>query len=239
MRFLAGVTSQQILVPPCRKRPRGQHHRDRRHRTDPELVLWAASTTSSNSRPPTARRCSTRRSRSSSVPWPPSRRQQSAKSPCRPRISPPIAGHRGRLGHLTSHCCPSCLPYGHLIRSSIPGGSMKALLIDDHPLILSGSRSSSRIRRRRQRRLRRRPRGRPRAPGRGRQSRHRAARPPAWRLQRLRLLEELRAAYPSLSVVVVSSSDSNDDVSRAIYLGAMGFIPKRASNEVLFEALTW
>ena len=51
------------------------------------------------------------------------------------------------------------------------------------------------------------------------------------------LLEELRSAYPSLSVVVVSSSDSNDDVSQAIYLGAMGFIPKRASNETLFEAL--
>ena len=51
------------------------------------------------------------------------------------------------------------------------------------------------------------------------------------------LLEELRVTYPSLSVVVVSSSDSNEDVTRAIYLGAMGFIPKRASNEVLFEAL--
>ncbi len=52
------------------------------------------------------------------------------------------------------------------------------------------------------------------------------------------LLEELRAAYPALSVVVVSSSDSNDDVTRAIYLGAMGFIPKRASNEILFDALS-
>jgi DNA-binding NarL/FixJ family response regulator len=51
------------------------------------------------------------------------------------------------------------------------------------------------------------------------------------------LLEELRAAYPALSVVVVSSSDSNADVTRAIYLGAMGFIPKRASNEILFDAL--
>jgi DNA-binding NarL/FixJ family response regulator len=51
------------------------------------------------------------------------------------------------------------------------------------------------------------------------------------------LLSELRETYPSMSVVVVSSSDSNDDVSRAIYLGAMGFIPKRASNEVLLEAL--
>ena len=51
------------------------------------------------------------------------------------------------------------------------------------------------------------------------------------------LLEELRATYPALSVVVVSSSDSNDDVTRAIYLGAMGFVPKRASNEILFDAL--
>ena len=51
------------------------------------------------------------------------------------------------------------------------------------------------------------------------------------------LLVELRVAYPSLSVVVVSSSDANEDVSRAIYLGAMGFVPKRASNEILSEAL--
>jgi DNA-binding NarL/FixJ family response regulator len=51
------------------------------------------------------------------------------------------------------------------------------------------------------------------------------------------LLTELRADHPSTPVVVVSASDSNDDVSRAIYLGAMGFVPKRASNEVLFEAL--
>jgi len=52
------------------------------------------------------------------------------------------------------------------------------------------------------------------------------------------LLEELRTTYPSLPIVVVSSSDSNDDVTRSIYLGAMGFIPKRASNEVLFDALS-
>ncbi len=51
------------------------------------------------------------------------------------------------------------------------------------------------------------------------------------------LLVELRALYPALSLVVVSSSDSNDDVSRAIYLGAMGFIPKRASNQILLDAL--
>jgi DNA-binding NarL/FixJ family response regulator len=51
------------------------------------------------------------------------------------------------------------------------------------------------------------------------------------------LLAELRAAYPSLPVVVVSASDRQGDVVRAIDLGAMGFVPKRASNAALFEAL--
>lgn len=51
------------------------------------------------------------------------------------------------------------------------------------------------------------------------------------------LLVELRAAYPSLPVVVVSASDRTSDVIRAIDLGAMGYVPKRASNETLFEAL--
>jgi len=51
------------------------------------------------------------------------------------------------------------------------------------------------------------------------------------------LLVELRAAYPSLPVVVVSASDRTSDVIRAIDLGAMGYVPKRSSNETLFEAL--
>lgn len=51
------------------------------------------------------------------------------------------------------------------------------------------------------------------------------------------LLGELRAAYPALPVVVVSASDRTSDVIRAIDMGAMGFVPKRASNETLFEAL--
>lgn len=51
------------------------------------------------------------------------------------------------------------------------------------------------------------------------------------------LLVELRTAHPSMSVVVVSSSDANDDVIRAIYLGAVGFVPKRASVDILFQAL--
>ncbi len=51
------------------------------------------------------------------------------------------------------------------------------------------------------------------------------------------LLVELRAAYPALPVVVLSASDRASDVIRAIDLGAMGFVPKRATNEMLFEAL--
>ena len=51
------------------------------------------------------------------------------------------------------------------------------------------------------------------------------------------VLVELRAAYPALPVVVVSASDRSSDVIRSIDLGAMGFVPKRSSNETLFEAL--
>ena len=51
------------------------------------------------------------------------------------------------------------------------------------------------------------------------------------------VLGEFRAAYPALPVVVVSASERPSDVIRAVDLGAMGFVPKRASNETLFEAL--
>ena len=51
------------------------------------------------------------------------------------------------------------------------------------------------------------------------------------------LLIELRSAWPAVPVVVVSASDRSADVIRAIDLGAMGFVPKRASNETLSEAL--
>ena len=47
----------------------------------------------------------------------------------------------------------------------------------------------------------------------------------------------MRQKYPALPVVVVSASDRGADVIRAIDLGAMGFVPKRASNEMLFDAL--
>jgi DNA-binding NarL/FixJ family response regulator len=51
------------------------------------------------------------------------------------------------------------------------------------------------------------------------------------------LLIEFRAGYPALPVVVVSASDRASDVIRSIDLGAMGFVPKRATNDTLFEAL--
>ena len=51
------------------------------------------------------------------------------------------------------------------------------------------------------------------------------------------VLVEFREAYPALPVVVVSASDRSSDVIRSIDLGAMGFVPKRASNASLFEAL--
>ena len=51
------------------------------------------------------------------------------------------------------------------------------------------------------------------------------------------VLAEFRRTYPALPVVVVSASDRHSDVIKSIDLGAMGFVPKRASNDSLFEAL--
>jgi DNA-binding NarL/FixJ family response regulator len=51
------------------------------------------------------------------------------------------------------------------------------------------------------------------------------------------VLAELRHAWPAVPVVVVSASERTSDVIRAIDLGAMGFVPKRSSNDALFEAL--
>lgn len=51
------------------------------------------------------------------------------------------------------------------------------------------------------------------------------------------VLSELRSGYPALPVVVLSASDRASDVIRAIDSGAMGFVPKRASNDTLFQAL--
>lgn len=51
------------------------------------------------------------------------------------------------------------------------------------------------------------------------------------------VLDEFRAAYPSLPVVVISASDRASDVIRSIDQGAMGFVPKRSSTEMLSQAL--
>jgi DNA-binding NarL/FixJ family response regulator len=51
------------------------------------------------------------------------------------------------------------------------------------------------------------------------------------------LLAELRGQYPAIPVVVVSASERTVDVIRALDAGAMGFVPKRASNAALFDAL--
>ena len=52
------------------------------------------------------------------------------------------------------------------------------------------------------------------------------------------VLVEFRTTYPALPVVVVSASDRQSDVIRAVDSGAMGFVPKRFSNEALHDALT-
>lgn len=51
------------------------------------------------------------------------------------------------------------------------------------------------------------------------------------------VLAEIREGYPAVPVVVLSASERPDDVMRALDGGAMGFVPKKASNAALFEAL--
>jgi DNA-binding NarL/FixJ family response regulator len=53
----------------------------------------------------------------------------------------------------------------------------------------------------------------------------------------LELLTELREAYPTVPVVVISGSDHHEDIVKAIDLGAMGFIPKHSDNSVMLQAL--
>jgi DNA-binding NarL/FixJ family response regulator len=115
---------------------------------------------------------------------------------------------------------------------------MKALLIDDHPLILTALQAVMEGLGEHVRVI-----GVTTAPA----ARETLAADPAFDLVLLdlqlgdtdgfELLAELRAAHPALPVVVVSASERSPDVLRAIDLGAMGFVPKCASNETLFEAL--
>ena len=53
----------------------------------------------------------------------------------------------------------------------------------------------------------------------------------------LAMLKWLREKHPSISVVVVSASVDRDTVGRVFDSGALGYIPKSSSNEVLKSAL--
>ena len=53
----------------------------------------------------------------------------------------------------------------------------------------------------------------------------------------LAALEELRTRHPALPVVVLSSANDRASVAQALDQGAMGYIPKLSSNEVLISAL--
>ena len=115
---------------------------------------------------------------------------------------------------------------------------MKILLVDDHPLILSALQSVIQALR---------PDVRVVTAGSARQARHALQADADFDLVMLDLqlgdadgfdvLAEFRSTYPSLPVVVVSASDRQSDVIRAVDAGAMGFVPKRYSNEALYEAL--
>jgi DNA-binding NarL/FixJ family response regulator len=50
-------------------------------------------------------------------------------------------------------------------------------------------------------------------------------------------LTELRERYPAISIVVLSGFHDRANVVRALDLGAMGFIPKTSSREVMVNAL--
>jgi DNA-binding NarL/FixJ family response regulator len=51
------------------------------------------------------------------------------------------------------------------------------------------------------------------------------------------ILAELREQHPAVSVVVLSAFQDRANVVKALDLGAMGFIPKSARNEVMLSAL--
>jgi len=51
------------------------------------------------------------------------------------------------------------------------------------------------------------------------------------------MLAELRQRYPAISVVMLSAFTGRDNVTRALDAGALGFIPKTASRELLLSAL--
>jgi class 3 adenylate cyclase/CheY-like chemotaxis protein len=51
------------------------------------------------------------------------------------------------------------------------------------------------------------------------------------------VLTELRERYPAISTVVLSASNDRDTVAKALGLGALGFIPKSSTREVMLGGL--
>ena len=51
------------------------------------------------------------------------------------------------------------------------------------------------------------------------------------------VLSELRECYPAISVVVLSAQQDRDTVVKALDLGALGFIPKSGSRDLMLDAL--
>src|SRR5258706_9740943 len=51
------------------------------------------------------------------------------------------------------------------------------------------------------------------------------------------VLAELRERYPGISTVVLSAFNDRDTVTKALDLGALGFIPKSSTREVMLSAL--
>ncbi|MCK1737542.1 response regulator transcription factor [Bradyrhizobium sp. 138] len=51
------------------------------------------------------------------------------------------------------------------------------------------------------------------------------------------VLRELRDSYPTIAIIILSSSNDQDTVKRAFKLGALGFIPKTTEREVMLNAI--
>ena len=51
------------------------------------------------------------------------------------------------------------------------------------------------------------------------------------------VLAELRERFPAISIVVLSALNDHANVAKALDLGALGFIPKSASRELMLSAL--
>ncbi|MGM4870540.1 response regulator transcription factor [Bradyrhizobium sp. 956_D2_N1_5] len=51
------------------------------------------------------------------------------------------------------------------------------------------------------------------------------------------VLRELRDRYPTIAIIILTSSNDQDSVKRAFKLGALGFIPKTTEREVMLNAI--